>query len=111
VGSEQFWQNDFPRKNEWSQRSAKTAAEADGTRPGIPCSPCENSLFGRKNSLFREQQGIACKLLKLLKDSPPRGRQGIPRRRLKLLDELAPTIAEMAGNFANSLLFSLLPGN
>jgi hypothetical protein len=30
-----------------------------------------------KNSLFREQQGIACKLLKLLKDSPLRRQQGI----------------------------------
>jgi hypothetical protein len=51
--------------------------EAYGTGHGIPCSPCENSLFGQKNSLFREQQGIACKLLKLLKDSPLRRQQGI----------------------------------
>jgi len=73
---------------------------------GIP-----NSLFGRNNSLFREQQGIACKPLKLLNDSPPLREQGIPCRRLKLLDELTPTSAERTGNFANSLLFSLLSGN
>ncbi len=51
------------------------------------------------------------KLLKLLNDSPPLREQGIPCRRLKLLDELTPTIAERTGNFANSLLFSLLSGN
>jgi hypothetical protein len=45
-----------------------------------------------KKSLFREQQGIACK-------------------RFKSLNELTPDSAEMTGNFANSLLFSLLPGN
>ena len=102
----QFRQNELPRKNEWSQRWAKTAAESHGAGLGIP-----NFLFGRNNSLFREQQGIACKLLKLLNDSPPLREQGIPCRRLKLLDELTPSIAEMTGNFANSLLFSLLSGN
>jgi hypothetical protein len=76
------------------------------TGPGIP-----NSLFGRKISLFREQQGITCKPLKLLNDSPFSGQQGIPGRRLKLLDELTPASAEMTGNFADSLLFSLLSGN
>jgi hypothetical protein len=39
------------RNNEWSQRWAKTAAESHGAGLGIP-----NSLFGRNNSLFREQQ-------------------------------------------------------
>jgi len=48
----QFWQNELPRKNEWSQRWAKTAAESHGAGLGIP-----NSLFGRNNSLFRERTG------------------------------------------------------
>ena len=66
---------------------AKTAVESHGAGLGIP-----NSLFGRNNSLFREQQGTACKPL-------------------KLLDELTPASAELTGNFADSLLFSLLSGN
>jgi hypothetical protein len=85
---------------------AKTAVESHGAGLGIP-----NSLFGRNNSLFREQQGTACKPLKLLNDSPAIREQGMPCRRLKLLDELTPTSAEMTGNFADSLLFSLLSGN
>jgi len=39
-----------------------------------------------KKSLFREQQGIACK-------------------RFKSLNELTPDSAEMTGNFANSRYF------
>jgi hypothetical protein len=35
----------------------------------------------------------------------------MPCRRLKLLHDLTPTIAETTGNFANSLLFSLFSGN
>jgi hypothetical protein len=50
-------------RNDQTAKSAP-AAENHGTGLGIP-----NSLFGRNNSLFREHQGIACKLLKLLKDS------------------------------------------
>ena len=88
----------------------KNVVVAHGTGPEFPVH-LENSLFGRNNSLFREQQGIARKLLTLLKDSPLTSQQGRPCRRLKLLDELTPTIAEMTGNFANSLLFSLLSGN
>jgi len=56
----QFWQNELPRKNEWSQRWAKTAAESHGAGLGIP-----NSLFGRNNSLFREQQGIASQTVEI----------------------------------------------
>src|SRR5258707_15129216 len=113
-----------------SERCAKAVVAVHGTGPGIPsslmgCTPVvrhktvpyflcltfgvhstyENSLFGRNNSLFREQQGIACKLLKLLNDSPLLREQGMLCRRLKLLDELTPTSAIIPGNFANSLLF------
>jgi len=77
---------------------------ARGSEFPIPCSdetiPC--SANNRESPR---------KLLKLLNDSPPLREQGIPCRRLKLLDELTPTSAERTGNFANSLLFSLLSGN
>jgi len=53
-------QNELPRKNEWIQRWAKTAAESHGAGLGIP-----NSLFGRNNSLFREQQGIASQTVEI----------------------------------------------
>jgi hypothetical protein len=68
CGSQQFWQNNFRR--EW--RAALGESRRGSPRHGARNSQFtyENSLSARKNSLFREQQGIACKLLKLLKDSP-----------------------------------------
>jgi hypothetical protein len=91
----QFWQNDFPRKNEMASALGENRPRKPTTGLGIP-----NSMFGRKISLFREHQGITGKSLKLLNESPFSGQQGIPGRRLKLLDELTPASAEMIGNFA-----------
>jgi hypothetical protein len=53
----------FPAK----KRMASALGES---HRGSPRHGARNSLFGRNNSLFREQQGIACKLLKSLQDSP-----------------------------------------
>ena len=50
-----------------------------------------NSLFGRKNSLFREEREIACNTL-------------------KSFQKIACSAAKMAGFLANSLLFSLFSG-
>ena len=92
---------DHPRLKELTEQERE---EAVGSEFPIPCSdetiPC--SANNRESPR---------KLLKLLNDSPPLREQGIPCRRLKLLDELTPTSAERTGNFANSLLFSLLSGN
>jgi hypothetical protein len=87
-----------------SRPSARADQEqADGVPRGrnnfgrerIPCSPCslhENSLLGRKKSPFHEQQGIRL-------------------RAIESLGEFTSAIAKRVVNFANSLLFSLLPGN
>jgi hypothetical protein len=51
-----------------------------------------NSLFGRKNSLFREEREIACNTL-------------------KSFQKIACSAAKMAAFLANSLSFSLFSGN